>query len=246
MIELRVLGSTSLDGVDASRMQSILRRPKALALLTYLLVARPRGFHRRQRLLPLFWPERPDHARHALRQALLELRRDLGPIIVTRGTDEIGVAPATVWCDAVAFDDAVAQGELARAVLLCRGELLDGISIHRASHELQYWLARERSRYRGDAARAACGLAERAAAADDWGSAVRWGQLAETTAPLDEVVLWRLLALYRDLGQPARAENLYRSFEQRLADEFSLQPSSRTQGLIDEIRGHNGLRIRAR
>ena len=241
MIELRVLGSTGLAGGTDARMQNILRRPKPLALLTYLLVARPRDFHRREHLLRLFWPERPKHARHALRQALHELRRDLGPVIETRGTDEIGVSPSIVWCDAVAFDEAVAQRDLARAVLLCRGELLDGISIHGASHELRHWLTRERGRYREDAARAACGLAERAAAADDWSSATRWGAVAERLAPLDEVVLWRLLALYRDMGHRARAEHLYRLFEQRLRTEFSLQPSARTQALIGEIRGQNGV-----
>jgi DNA-binding SARP family transcriptional activator len=59
-------------------------------------------------------------------------------------------------------------------------------------------------------------------------------------------VLWRLLALYRELGQRARAEKLYRLFEQRLEAEFSLQPSARTQALIAEIRGRNGVSIPAR
>lgn len=240
LIELRVLGGTALAGGVEQRMHELLRRPKKLALLTYLLVARPRGFHRREGLLELFWPEQTaERARHCLRQALHELRNDLGPIIDTRGTDEIAVSRDRVWCDAVVFDDAISESDLARAVTLCRGELLDGIIIQGASPLLLDWLKRERARYREDAARAACGLAERAAAEGNTNSAVRWGRLAATLAPLDEIVLWRLLQLYRDLGYHAGAEQLYRLFVQRLQTELAIEPSARTRSLMDEIRGPN-------
>jgi DNA-binding SARP family transcriptional activator len=236
MIELRVLGSTVLSGVVEDRMRNALRRPKSLALLTYLLVARPRGFQRRERLLTLFWPDR-NHtlARHALRQSLHELRHNLGDVIESRGADEVGVS-SSVWCDAVAFDDALTAQDLARAISLWRGELLDGIVIHAASHELREWLVTERARYREDTARAACGLAERAAADRDWPSLSRWARIAETLAPLDEVVLWRLLELYRDIGYRAGAEKLYRLFVHRMKAELALAPSARTQALICEIR----------
>ena len=236
MIELHVLGTTALRGVSDDRMRDALRRPKSLALLTYLLVARPRGFHRRERLLTLFWPER-NHtlARHALRQALHELRHNLGDVIESRGVDEVAVS-SNVWCDAVAFDDAIAAQDLARAVSLWRGELLDGITIHAASHELRDWLVSERARYGEDAARAACGLAERAAAEGDWTSFSRWARVAESVTPLDEMVLWRLLELYRDVGYRAGAEKLYRLFVQRLKIELAISPSARTEALIDEIR----------
>lgn len=237
-IELRVLGGTTLSVGDEPVLSGLLRRPKRLALLTYLLVARPRGFHRRERLLALFWPEQQDsRARHALRQALHELRCELGPIIENRGTDEIAISRTRVWCDAVAFDDANAACDLQRAVSLCGGELLDGITIQGASPALQDWLDRERARYREDAARAACSLAERAAADGNSSSAIRWGRVAATLSPLDEMVLWRLLELYRDLGYRAGAEKLYRLFAQRLGAEFGLEPSERSRLLIETIRG---------
>lgn len=236
-IELRVLGDTGLSGAVDQQAYIMLRRPKTLALLTYLLVSHPRGYHRREELLMLFWPERRERSRHALRQALHEIRRDLGPVVETRGTDEIAINTDTVWCDAIAFDDALHRNDLATAVSLCRGELLGGISMHAVSLELKHWLARERARYREEGARAACALAERAASQDDWTAATRWGTIAERLAPLDEVVLVRLLQLYRSLGYRAGAEQLYRLFEQRLKSEFALEPSEQTQSLMNEIRG---------
>jgi len=47
MIELRLLGSLSLTDPGREELPAILRQPKRLALLAYLAVATPRGFHRR-------------------------------------------------------------------------------------------------------------------------------------------------------------------------------------------------------
>lgn len=57
LIDLRVLGSPELRGDDGEEVRSILRQPKTFALLVYLAVADPAGFHRRDELLALFWPE---------------------------------------------------------------------------------------------------------------------------------------------------------------------------------------------
>ena len=68
LVRFRALGGIELkrtDGVDVDR---ILRQPKRLALLAYLTLASPRGFHRRDVLLALLWPELDQAAaRHALR-----------------------------------------------------------------------------------------------------------------------------------------------------------------------------------
>jgi DNA-binding SARP family transcriptional activator len=235
-LQLRVLGWTEISG-DHDAGEAVLRRPKKLALLTYLLVARPRGFQRRERLLALFWPEHQNgHARHALRQILFELRRDLGDIVDARGTNEVAVAHSNVWCDAVAFDEAIRERDLARAVSLYRGGLLDGVNLRGVSTELRDWVERERSRYRDDAARAACGLAEKAADQGDVSSAVRWARQAATLAPLDEPVLCRVLILHHSLGLRAGAETLFRMFENRLRTEFGLAPSAEMLALINSIR----------
>src|SRR3982751_4148852 len=127
MIQLHLLGATDLrrDGAD---LRLSVSQPKRLALLAYLASASPRGFHSRDTLLALFWPELDqERARSALRQALHYLRRALGEEVVTaRGDREVGIDPAALWCDAVAFDEAVTAGCHQDALELYRGDLLPG------------------------------------------------------------------------------------------------------------------------
>src|SRR2546422_7440074 len=89
MIELRLLGRLSLTSADGRDVQALLGQPRRLALLAYLAAATPPGFHRRDSLLALFWPELDqDHARAALRQALHVVRDALGPDAVASRGDE--------------------------------------------------------------------------------------------------------------------------------------------------------------
>src|SRR5438034_6212007 len=79
MIELSMLGRLSLTGADGREVRGLLGQPRRLALLAYLAAASPQGFHRRDTLLALFWPELDqEHARAALRQALHVVRDELG------------------------------------------------------------------------------------------------------------------------------------------------------------------------
>src|SRR5438067_2415794 len=102
---LRLLGSAAIDaeGPDAA---DLLARPKPLALLVYLALARPRGFHRHDALLALFWPESDtERAQASLRQSLLVLRRALGPdALRRRGRAEVALDDDRVGCDVVAFE----------------------------------------------------------------------------------------------------------------------------------------------
>jgi DNA-binding SARP family transcriptional activator len=113
MIELRILGPLVLQGCDPQSVDALVSQPKRLGLLVYLAIGPPEGFHRRDSLLALFWPESDQsHARSALRNALSFLRHRLGDnVIVTRG-DEVGLDPATFWCDVTAF---VASSDAGRA-----------------------------------------------------------------------------------------------------------------------------------
>jgi len=56
MIRLRVLGTVDLRDDGGRDLNAILAQPKRLALLTYLALARPSGFHRREVLLSISWP----------------------------------------------------------------------------------------------------------------------------------------------------------------------------------------------
>src|SRR6266705_1204831 len=76
MVEFRLLGTLSLTTADGREAGSLLSQPRRLALLAYLAAATPRGPHRRDTLLALFWPELDqEHARAALRRHAGEPRR---------------------------------------------------------------------------------------------------------------------------------------------------------------------------
>ena len=57
MIRCRVMGGVELRDDETGDIAQLLSQPKRLALLVYLLVAKGGGFHRRDALVGLFWPE---------------------------------------------------------------------------------------------------------------------------------------------------------------------------------------------
>src|SRR5207237_8191762 len=92
MISFRMLGSVELRDSQGRELDAILRRPKLLALLGYLTIARPWGFQRRDTLVALLWPELDHaHARNALNQAVHALRQALGrEVLRAQGGDGVG------------------------------------------------------------------------------------------------------------------------------------------------------------
>ena len=237
MIRLHTLGALELRGSDGREVRAVLAQPKRVALLVYLVVAWPRGFRRRDTLLELFWPERDEErARAALNQAVYHVRRSLGSdAVVSRGNEELGMNPERLWCDAVAFDEALDREALQDALGLYRGDLLPGFFL---SDALQWerWLEEERARLRARAAAAAWKLTERAAARKDSVLAARWGRRAMALAPTDEARLRQLIASLDRVGDRAGALGVYEESLERLARDFEIEPSSETRALIESIR----------
>ncbi|MEW5916787.1 MAG: protein kinase [Gemmatimonadota bacterium] len=240
MINFRVLGTTELRTADGRDLHALLAQPKRVALLAYLCVARPRGFHRRDTLLGLFWPDADDaHARTSLRKAIHVLRHSLGDeAISSRGDEEIAVVEERINCDAARFDDMLAAGQLEAAMDLYRGDLLEGLFLDDVP-TFERWLETERARMRDEAARLAHKLAERFEHARDYTGAVTMARRAVVLADTDERMLRRLLELLDRLGDRAGAIQTYDEFVRRLAAEFETQPSAETQQLAVRLREHS-------
>ena len=244
MIELRLLGGLNLRRDDGRELESVLTQPKRIALLAYLAVASPHRFHRRDILLGLFWPELDqDHARAALRQALLGLRQALGPVTLTgRGDEEVGLDQAGVWCDARAFDERLSAGDTERALELYRGDFLEGFFLSGAD-EFERWVEEQRTRLRQAAARAAGAVIERCEAAGDIATAAEWARRAAGLMPLDEGVVQRLIALLDRLGDRVGAVGVYERFAARIANEFEVKPAPETMALISTVRTRDAARV---
>jgi DNA-binding SARP family transcriptional activator len=238
MIRFRALGAPDLRRVDGQELRSILAQPKRFALFTYLALATPGGFQRRDVLLAMFWPEfDSDHAHNALRQAVHHLRQALGTeILVNRGAEELGLDPARTWCDAARFEVALAEGETAEALELYRGDLLPGFFVSGAP-EFERWLDAERARLRERAAAAAWQLAEREAARGDASVAIHWGRWAAARTPDDEGAMRRLMQLHIRLGDRTSAIRTYEQLAARLAEDYGIEPSPETRDLVAALRG---------
>jgi DNA-binding SARP family transcriptional activator/tetratricopeptide (TPR) repeat protein len=237
MIRLRTLGTLDLRGPDGAELRSVLAQPKRLAFLAYLAVASPSGFHRRDTLVAMFWPELDhEHARAALRKALHGLRHDLGEgIVVTRGDEDVALAAEGLWCDAAAFERLLSEGRRAEALELYRGDLLTGLYISGAP-EFERWLERERARFREQAAAAFWALAQEAETRGDDGAALGTARQALLLSPDDEGAVRRMIAVLDRVGDRAGALRVYEEFAHQLAADYETEPSAETQGLIEEVR----------
>jgi len=237
MIRLQLLGTVDLKDSQGRELGSVLRRPKLLALLGYLSVARPQGFQRRDTLVALLWPELDHtHARNALSQAVHTLRRALGhEALLARGEEELGVSEEGLRCDVREFERALEAGQAERALELFRGGLLNGLHVSDVP-EFERWLDEERERLRRRACEATQLLTDREATAGNPVGAARWALRLTELSPFDETAVRRLVELLDGMGDRAGAVRAYEEFERRLGRDLELEPSSATQGLIAGIR----------
>jgi len=239
MLELRTLGVIDLRSADGAPVESVLLHVKRVALLAYLCAGFPLRQRRRDALVALLWPELDDaHARGALRHELWELRRALGPGVITGDRAEvIGVDPDGLWCDVHAFESALGEGRCRDALRLWNGEFLPGLHVNAGGFD--QWLDEERLRLTRGAAGAAHRLGFEAEHAGDIASAIAWARRHAELAPYDEPACQRLLQLLDRAGDRAGALTTYEAFTERLRQDLEVEPSPETRRLLEGIRARS-------
>lgn len=238
IIRLRMLGSMSLVREDGTTsVRSVLTQPKRISVLAYLAAGQPGSECPRDTLLGLLWPELDDrHARKALRQALYDLRRVLGPGVMTgKGTGLVGVDPERLWSDVQAFSAAVRERRDEPALELYRGPFLVGLHVSGAP-AFERWVDGERRRRRREALDAAWRLVDAAEMAVDPSAVRRWADRALELAPYDEDGLRRYLTVMGRWDQPAAAVRAYERYVDLLRQDLELEPSSETAAMVARIR----------
>ncbi|MFN2636974.1 MAG: protein kinase [Gemmatimonadaceae bacterium] len=239
VIEFRTLGGLDLRSADGRQLHSLLAQPKRVALLAYLCIANPRGFHRRDALLGLFWPDADDtHARTSLRNALHVLRRTLGDnVLLSHGDEEVAVDFGALRCDILAFEELSSAGRVEEALELYRGDLLAGFFVDQVP-AFERWVESERARLRTTAARAARIAAEQREAERNLTGAIAWARRAVELTDTDERSVRRLIELLARVGDRAGALQAYDNFARHLHAEFDAEPSAETQDLFKLLRAH--------
>jgi DNA-binding SARP family transcriptional activator/predicted ATPase len=211
---------------------------KATALLAHLvLTERPRS---RAALCELLWPgQDPEHARAALRRTLSALRKAVGEEWIDAEADSVALRDGDqLTVDVRRFRSLTAEHatalELAEAVELFRGQLLEGFAL-RDSPEFDAWQTSEARALERELASALRRLVE---------SLVEEGQLERALPlarrwlevdPLHEPAHRALIRLYAWTGDRAAALEQYRACVRTLSQELGVAPLEETAMLYEQV-----------
>jgi DNA-binding SARP family transcriptional activator/predicted ATPase len=232
------------------------RTDKERALLVYLAIEAGRS-HRREALVGLLWPHSPEEkARHALSQALTDLRRLLGDrdrtasptltfLETTRHTVELGAA-REVWVDVHAFDALTlpkilspggngARERLQQAVTLYQGSFLEGFSLPDAP-AFEEWQLLRRERLRRQVLEALALLVERYTREGAYEDALRYAWRRIELEPWSEDAHCDVIRLLALVGQQGAALRQGEICSRILREELGVEPGASTRALVRAVR----------
>jgi DNA-binding SARP family transcriptional activator len=218
---------------------------KVRALFAYLLCQSDRAFSR-DHLAGLLWPDRdPEAARHALRQALYNLKTALPgtePVLTSQAGLQINPA-ACFWLDVAAFAEAVQRGrgrnavdpsQLTTAAQLYRGELLAGFFV-KDSEAFEEWLVGEQERLREAAVDVLRALVEAYRRRGEYRFGLHYARRLAALEPLSEEACRELMSLSLLAGQRSRALAEYEKLQALLKKELGVEPLPETRALYGSI-----------
>lgn len=233
MLTLNVLGGLSLEVGGGAGRGAASQRGR-LAILAVIAASGRLGVSR-DRLQLLFWPEsNAERARNALNQALHALRRDTGERELVSAGPQLRLNRDVVLCDLAVFDEALANGELERAVEAYRGPFLDGVHVNAAA-DLERWMSDERdsigARYRA----ALRQLADRASAEHRPVDAVRWWERLAADDRLSAAVAVGVMKAHLANGDSAGALRHARNYGTLIGAELETGPDPAVTALVASI-----------
>ncbi|MGF1608766.1 MAG: LysR substrate-binding domain-containing protein [Kiloniellales bacterium] len=199
----------------------------------------------RERLAGLLWGDSGERqARDSLKQALLRLRRSLGPLPampLVANRQSVALDPDGVAVDIHLFVRLLSEGtldSLERAIALYRGDLLEGLHVRDAGFE--DWLQVERQRLRGLAVEASAGLMAQAITLGRRDLAATAARRLLSLEPLHEAACRTLMQIHADRGERAQALKLFEGLRDRLRQELAVAPEPETVALYQSLRGPRG------
>ncbi len=233
--KISVLGTSDLRGDEGQRIQSVLQQPRRFTLLVYLALAGHKGPVKRDTVVGVFWPDKPqDKARGTLNSALYALRRSLGADVVETRGDTLRVNAALIECDAVEFLRATEEARWEDAAQLYAGELMPGYFDSGQSPELEQWLERMRTEIQRHASTAAWHVAEAKEEAGNGADAVIWARRARDWSDGDEAEVRRLMAFMARIGDRTGVVEAYKALAESL-ESLDAEPAPETIELLQSL-----------
>jgi predicted ATPase len=181
-------------------------------------------------LAAFLWPEFDDsRAKAALRRTLSTLKTAVGAAAIFANREVIGLE-ADAWCDVIAFQQALQQGNLVAAVALYRDDFLAGFSL-RDSLPFDDWQLQQQESLRRDLTQVLAQLAQTHTGETAVAHAHRWCQID----PLREDAHRTLMRLLAENGRSAAALMQYRDCVRILDEELGVPPLPETTALYQAI-----------
>jgi DNA-binding SARP family transcriptional activator len=230
---LTLLGGWSASLQSDSAFPLAGRKPQALLAYLALHADQPQT---RAKLMTLLWGDQNEQlAGQSLRRALYLIRRALGARanhVLRADGDTVALSAAHLHVDAAEFERLVAEGSpgnLERAVMLYRGELLDGLDVRSAGFE--DWLQGQRERLYELAVESLAKVLAHRLHAGRYESALHAAQRLLALDPAQEPVHRTLMRLYHRLGRRAAALRQYQACVDVLQRELRAEPEAETTEL---------------
>jgi DNA-binding SARP family transcriptional activator len=207
---------------------------KGIGLLAYLALE---GVQSRARLAMVFWGQFDEtRGRMNLRRELQRIR-DLGleeALLVTSSSVQLATE---VWCDAKEFQNAIRKADVATAVHLWGGVLLEGVD---AEDDLEFdiWLERNRADFQAQYLDSLHSFAALLENAREYRQALGAYQQILAEDNLNESVYRALIRIYGLLGMREQAQVTFSQLEVLLREDLGLTPLPETLLLIEQIRAN--------
>ncbi|TIQ21156.1 MAG: alpha/beta fold hydrolase [Mesorhizobium sp.] len=213
---------------------------KARAMVAYLALQSGHS-QSREKLAALLWGGNAEaQARMSLRQALSAVRKGMdasdGRTFLTDG-DSITLNLNDLDFDVVRFETLAAGSEpeqLEQALVVYRGDLLDGFGLKEEPFE--DWLRVERERLRAMAVAALDKLVAHYCTTNDPASCVRSATRLLAMEPLREDIHRALMRAYAVQGRLTLALRQYENCRSALQRELNVQPEPETRHLYEDLR----------
>ncbi len=210
---------------------------KAQALLCYLAVTG--RMYQRPALAGLLWGHMPeDKASASLRVALSNLRKLVGPhLLTTRQTAALD-RERPYWLDVQALQSGAANGgceQLSAAVELYRGDFMAGFYVHDAP-AFEKWVLGQRERLRTLVSRALHSLVTHHIARGEYEASIDFAARTLALEPWREEAHRQMMLLLARAGQRSAALAQYKTCRRFLAQELEVEPSPETAALYERVK----------